>query len=99
MATYLLLNDAAASMLCEVPRSSVLFREIMEKNGDLLSCFNFKMLQLLFSFFFLSWARSKDFFFLRVCCCHEDVGFLCFAIILSMPQKEADYFLGLDEER
>ena len=45
MATYLLLNDAAASMLCEVPRSSVLFREIMEKNGDLLSCFNFKMLQ------------------------------------------------------
>ena len=98
MATYLLLNDAAASMLCEVPRSSVLFREIMEKNGDLLSCFNFKMLQLLFSFFFFL-GHVLKIFFLRVCCCHEDVGFLCFAIILSMPQEEADYFLGLDEER
>ena len=50
-------------------------------------------------FFFFLGHVLKIFFFLRVCCCHEDVGFLCFAIILSMPQKEADYFLGLDEER
>ncbi len=63
MATYLLLNDAAASMLCEVPRSSVLFREIMEKNGDLLSCFNFKMLQLLFSFFIFFLGHVLKIFF------------------------------------
>ena len=67
----------------------------MEKNGDLLSCISLKMLQLLFSSFF-SWTRSKDFFagLLLPWGCRF---FPFFAKILSMPQKEADCFLGWDE--